>query len=76
MAGVIILVFIGLVALIILSFFKFKNKSSLQYLLFGIEITLIGYIIVSHTNAYLGGYGYCVILIGLTYSIIGFIKNK
>lgn len=74
LSKIIIVLLIGLIIFAIVYFIKSKNKNSIQFILLGIEITLIGGImILDNTNYY--GLEYLIILIGLVFSIIGFVKN-
>lgn len=52
-----------------------KGVTGLKVMLLGINITLIGGIIVVDTNSYLRSIEYLIVLIGLIITVIGFVKK-
>jgi hypothetical protein len=51
---------------------KSKSKSTINLMILGIEITLVGGIIAIDPNSNLGGIEYIIIFLGLILNIIGF----
>lgn len=52
-----------------------KNKKSLETIVFGITIILVGAIFGVDKNLNLSGYEFIIILFGLLLSILGYIKK-
>ncbi len=70
----IFLAILGLIVTFVVSGFR-KGASGIKIMLLGINITLLGGIIVVDTNSNLGGIEYLIVLLGLLASIIGFGKK-
>lgn len=55
---------------------KSKGKSTINLMILGIEITLVGGIIAIDPNSNLGGIEYIIIFLGLILNIIGFSNDN
>ena len=67
------IILLGIIILVV--YFLFSNledKSGLQAMVLGIEVTLVGGIMAVDPNTSLGGLEYIFVLIGLILNIIGF----
>ena len=51
---------------------KSKGKSTINLMILGIEITLVGGIIAIDPNSNLGGVEYAIVFLGLILNIVGF----
>jgi hypothetical protein len=74
LALLILLVISDLIVGFIISSLR-KGASSIKVMLLGINITLLGGIIVVDTSSNLGGIEYLIVLLGLVVSIIGLGKK-
>lgn len=60
-----------------LIFVMLKNTDSgKKYILFGIQVSLIGGILVLDDNIDFNGYEYSIVILGLILSMVGMSKNK
>lgn len=71
---IIIFIFLILIGYII-SILKNKDSSSIKIILLGINITILGGILILDSNSNLGGLEYLISLFGLLISLLGFIKE-
>lgn len=53
-----------------------KRKKPLKIILLGIEVTVVGGIAAVDQSTNLGGFEYLVVLVGLAFCIVGFVKSE
>jgi len=72
-----IVLFLGVLSFILYPFLKKGNTiTPIQIMLFGIELTLFGGVLVIHTGALMGGLEYIFLFLGLIVTIMGFFAKQ
>lgn len=74
--AILLLIFIlGITIFFAIVISKAKSNSTVELMLLGIEITLVGGIVAVDNSSSLGGFEYLLILLGLAFTIGGYIKK-